>query len=99
MKHAEAGVEDFALALAELSERHYGRSGSDLLKSLKKDPLARKQYARLFGVVAKQPFTVEVKRQKSLRTKSVPSSVRYAAGRESAALLRRGAFDDFSFRN
>jgi hypothetical protein len=55
-KRAQAGVENFAHALAELSQRHYQRDGSDLLESLADDELARKQYARLLGVMVKQPF-------------------------------------------
>jgi hypothetical protein len=70
-KRARAGVEDFANALAKLSEKHYERDGSELLHSLRNDELARKQSARLLGVMVKQPFTVEVKRRKSKKTQSV----------------------------
>ncbi|SRR6266851_6060725 len=70
-ERARAGVENFAQALTELSHRHYKRDGSELLQSLTDDDLARKQYARLLGVMVKQPFTVEVKRRKSAKTHSV----------------------------
>jgi hypothetical protein len=70
-EHARAGVENFAQALAELSHRHYKRDGSDLLQRLTDDDLSRKQFARLLGVMVKQPFTVEVERRKSAKTHSV----------------------------
>jgi len=67
----QAGVEAFVQSMSDLSERHYRRSSSELLEGLTDDDLARKQYARLLGVMVKQPFTVEVKRRKSKRTHSV----------------------------
>jgi len=71
-KHSiEQGVEAFVQSMSDLSTRHYGLSGSELLEGLGGDDLARKQYARLLGVMVKQPFTVEVKRKKSKRTHSL----------------------------
>ena len=55
-KRALTGVVDFEVSLRDLSRRHYRRDGSELLTNFAKDELARKRYARLLGVMVKQPF-------------------------------------------
>lgn len=66
----QKGLEDFVDEMLDLSSRHYRRDGCDLLESIQSEELARKQFARLLGVMVKQPFTVEVPRRKSKKTES-----------------------------
>jgi hypothetical protein len=66
----QRGLEDFVHGMFELSDKHYRRNGYDLLENIESEDLAKKQFARLFGVMVKQPFTVEVPRRKSKKTKS-----------------------------
>jgi hypothetical protein len=71
----DAGVKTFYKEFEELSERHYerhyGRASGELLERLPHDELARLQYARLLGVMVKQPFTLEVSRPPSAKTRAV----------------------------
>ncbi len=54
-----------------LSRRHYrGQSAEQLLASVD-TPLGRRQYARLLGVMLKEPFALEVERRPSESTRAV----------------------------
>jgi len=65
----EAGVSAFARDVDRLAIAHYGRSGADLLKSLNTEE-GRKQYARLLGVIVKEPFADEFSRRPTAATKA-----------------------------
>ncbi len=74
-QQAEEAV--FAAALRETSEalntismRHYGRDLDDLMAGVD-TPLGRRQFARLLGVLIKEPFAVEHPRPPSESTKAV----------------------------
>ena len=65
----QAGVIQFERALARLAPQHYRLSGAELLAALGTD-LGRIQYARLLGVMVKEPFAEPFDRRPSTRTRA-----------------------------
>jgi hypothetical protein len=65
----EAAMLRFERDLDRLALEHYRLSGPELLASLDTD-LGRIQYARLLGVMVKEPFAEPFKRRPSTRTKA-----------------------------
>jgi len=59
-----------AMTLEALSQRHYRRPLVDLLGNVDM-PLGRRQYARLLGVMLKEPFAIERKRRRSTATGAI----------------------------
>lgn len=53
-----------------ICQRHYKQSLPDLLSNVE-TPKGRRQYARLLGVMLKEPFSIEVKRKPSESTGAV----------------------------
>jgi hypothetical protein len=64
---AAALFESSALELNAIAERHYGRSLADILGDVN-DPLSKRQFARLLGVVVKLPFAMQIERPPSKST-------------------------------
>jgi hypothetical protein len=66
---ARRGVDEFAHELERLAPEHYKLTAGELLQRLDTD-LGRLQYARLLGVVVKEPFAQSFKRRPSTATKA-----------------------------
>ncbi len=66
----EAAVAATAVALNDLSERHYHLSLQNVLANVE-TPLARRQFARLIGVMVKEPFAIQIARPPSESTGAV----------------------------
>jgi endonuclease G, mitochondrial len=70
MTHHELSPELLSRQVADfdaISRRHYGISFSQLLANVD-TPLGRRQFARLMGVIVKEPFAIENKRKPSAST-------------------------------
>jgi hypothetical protein len=67
---AETSITSAAVALDQLSRKHYGETLGDLLQEVD-TPLGRLRYARLLGVMVKAPFAEEVVRRPARATGAV----------------------------